>query len=221
MRFLPTDASISPPAPKTKLNPRRKVSAKADPASLTSNLESLSVGEASPEPAKKKSAPPPEKKESPLASMDVLVSHEAELYQWDSPTEEFTNQGILTASIVKHKNAGYQYWLTATNDIGFLLSHKIEPEMNQRFSHKMNTLTWNHQADDGSQNSWLFRFNDGGFAEFLNKFTECLWETLHQTAWSKAKVLDLHPVIFIISHLPRLKSRIMPSVRTKMSKCLT
>jgi hypothetical protein len=120
--------------------------------------------------------------------METMISAEAELYLWDPTHEQFENQGIVTAAIVKQISSGYVYWLTASNPEGHLLAHRFSTDMNQRFSHKMQSLTWNHLADDGSQRSWLFRFGELEFGDFLPKFTQCLWEALHQAAWAKAKV---------------------------------
>ncbi|GLB33876.1 putative VID27-domain-containing protein [Lyophyllum shimeji] len=175
-----------PPAPKPKVNPRRKVSSKTDATPLSSAMESLSVAEGT---AVKQQIPTPSpKKDTPANPMEVLISHEAELYLWDGLNEDFINQGIVMAGVMRQASSPYQYWLTASNKSGILLAHKISPDMNQRFSHKMHSLTWNHQGDDGSQNSWLFRFAEEHFGDFLQKFSECLWETLHQMPWSKLKV---------------------------------
>ncbi|KAG6902236.1 hypothetical protein C0995_002868 [Termitomyces sp. Mi166 len=125
-------------------------------------------------------------------STESLISYEAELYMWDPKTEHFHNQGIVMANIMRPKNTPFQYWLTAENDTGLLLAHQITQDMNQRFSHKMFTLTWNHQADDGSQSSWLFHFAEEHLAAFLQKFSECLWETLHHSSWAKLKVRSFH-----------------------------
>ena len=126
-----------------------------------------------------------------MPSMETLISSEAELYLWDPPNNSFHNQGILTASIMRRIGSGYEYWLTATRDTGHLLAHKISDDMNQRFSHKMFTLTWNNVSEEGAQNSWLFRFGSDDFGPFLQKFTECMWESLHQSQWAKAKVHDI------------------------------
>ncbi|KAG5649004.1 hypothetical protein DXG03_000353 [Asterophora parasitica] len=174
-----------PPAPKTKVNPRRKVSSKKD-ISLTTAMQSLSVDE-TPEIEENTPAPSPKKLVASAPPTDALLEHEAELYLWDPPNEDFINQGIVTAGIRSQRNAPFAYWLTASNDSGILLAHRISPDMYQRFSHKMLSLTWNHQGDDGVQDSWLFRFNEEDFGEVVQKFTECLWETLHQTPWSKLK----------------------------------
>ena len=119
--------------------------------------------------------------------METLISSEAELYLWDPSNNSFHNQGILTASIVRRIGSGYEYYLTATRDTTPLLAHMISDDMNQRFSHKMFTLTWNNVSEEGAQNSWLFRFGQDDFGPFLQKFTECMWESLHHSQWAKAK----------------------------------
>ncbi|KAF8238735.1 VID27-domain-containing protein [Tricholoma matsutake] len=174
-----------PPAPKTKPKPRKKVSAKAEPSS-SSSVQPVPVA-GSPRQSIEQKPKAVAKEASSVPSMETSISLEAELYLWDGPNNSFINQGIVTASIMQRIGAGYEYWLTATRDTGLLLAHKVSDDMNQRFSNKMSTLTWNHLGDDGSQNSWLFRFGADDFALFLQKFTECLWESLHQTQWAKAK----------------------------------
>jgi VID27 PH-like domain len=152
-------------------------------------VQPVPVAESPQEAVKEKKTKIVPKVPSSMPSMETLISSEAELYLWDGPNDTFINQGIVTASIMLRSGSAYEYWLTATRDTGHLLAHKISDDMNQRFSHKMYTLTWNHLGDDdGSQNSWLFRFNPDDFGVFLQKFTECLWESLHQTQWAKAKV---------------------------------
>lgn len=64
--------------------------------------------------------------------------------------------------------------------------------MNQRWSHRMLSLTWNHMGEDGSHNSWLFRFGtQEDFAGILQTFSQSLWETLHRIQWGKAKASSL------------------------------
>lgn len=160
-------------------------------------MQSLSVADAPslrsppspPSPAKSiKRTPAVTAESSAMASLPVLVDQEAELYLWDAPNEDFINQGIVAARILQQNR--YEYWLTASSEQGTLLAHKITSDMNQRWSHKMLSLTWNHLGDDGSQNSWLFRFSDAAeFAAVLQTFTQCLWESLHEIQWGKAKVL--------------------------------
>lgn len=153
-------------------------------------MQALTVTDSPPSPVKtQKEKVVPTPKTSPfVSSMDVAISAEAELYLWDPAQEQFENQGIVTAAIMQQTNSTFVYWLTASSSDGHLLAHRFSADMNQRFSHKMRSLTWNHLADDGSQRSWLFRFGEAEFGEFLNKFTQCLWETLHHAAWAKAKV---------------------------------
>jgi hypothetical protein len=120
--------------------------------------------------------------------METVVSSEAELYLWNGEDAVFIHQGVVTASIVLRANSAYEYWLTATLDAVYLLAHMVSEDMNQHFSNKMSTLTWNNLGEDGSQNSWLFKFRPEDYAIFLQKFTECSWESLHKTSWAKAKV---------------------------------
>ncbi|KAG5732367.1 Vacuolar import and degradation protein 27 [Termitomyces sp. T112] len=173
-----------PLSTKVKVTPRRKVSSKANtvPSSSTSAVASSLA----PEPSAKDRTPSLTKKTTD-PSTESLISCEAELYSWDTKTDRFNNEGIVTASIMRPKNTSFQSWLTAENDSGLLLAHQITQDMNQRFSYKMLSLTWNHQGDDGSQSSWLFRFSEEHLAVFLQKFTECLWETLHHSSWAKLK----------------------------------
>lgn len=168
-----------------KTNSRRKVSAKESVVHSSSTGSPLGG-----ETLATKTQPQPKapKGDAPATDSDYLASYEAELYLWDAQNEDFINQGIVTAGIMSQKNARFQYWLTASNGPDILLAHKIAHHMNQRFSHKMHSMTWNYQADDGSQHSWLFRFTEEGLSKFQGKFSECLWETLHQDSWSKLKV---------------------------------
>jgi len=141
--------------------------------------------------------------ESFMAHMTVLFEQEAELYFWDVHEDGFRNDGIVTAKIAKQNNAHYVYWLTASND-GIILAHRITSDMNQRFSHKMRSLTWNHMGENNTQSSWLFRFaEEQDFASVVQIFTQCQWETLHQIPWGKAKVCPPFPVIFVIIKIIR------------------
>ena len=124
-----------------------------------------------------------------MSYMKVLLEEEVELYFWDVQNEDFRNDGIVTARITQQTNANFVYWLLASNDKGTILAHRVQSDMNQRFSHKMLSLTWNHLGEDFSQSSWLFRFHSQeDFAKAAQTFTQCLWETLHQLPWGKIKV---------------------------------
>lgn len=168
-----------PPAPTPNPNARRKVSKKAEQPSTS---QPIVVDD-----------PPSSPGQSPgvavdIPNMEVLVSQEAVLYLYDFNTEMFENQGIVTAQIARQTDTKFTYWLTASTSSGVLLYHQISSEMNQRWSHKIFSLTWNHLEDDDTQRSWLFKFhNQEDFADILAMFTHCLWETLHQTSWAKAK----------------------------------
>lgn len=121
-----------------------------------------------------------------LSSVDILLSYEAELYFWDSDKNEFLHQGIVMARLLQQKRA-YEFWIAATVDEKPVLAHQISPSMNQRFSSKMLSITWNYITED-SYNSWLFRFNDKeAYDSFFNAFGQCLWQNLNQAPWEKVK----------------------------------
>jgi hypothetical protein len=182
---LERDSTISrPPAPKPTT--RRKVS--RPPSSPVKASPSAPVA---PE-ARESISERIEVNNSFLSAMSLLFEAEAELYFWDTEVQEFRNDGIINAQLFKQTNANYVYWLTASNDKGILLTHRIHSSMNQRFSPKMLSLTWNHLGDDNSQSSWLFRFHsEENFQNALKTFTQCLWESLHQTPWGKIKVRSM------------------------------
>jgi len=120
----------------------------------------------------------------------VLVSTEVELYYWlqSEKGEEFANQGIVTAHLVKKKVPGFFYALAASVDGNLILLHDVEPSMNPRWSPKMRSLTWNH-VKNNEVNSWLFRFpSEELYQQWCSSFTQVAWETLHQVSWQKIKV---------------------------------
>ena len=131
---------------------------------------------------------------SPFNSYPPLVDEEAELHLWDREKEYFVKQSDGRAAIVglptNSKTNGYEYWMIARsegNDV--VLWHKIDPDMNQRWSTKVWSLTWNHMNEKGVQTSWCFRFlAQESYAIFQEQFTRALWETLHQVPWSTSKV---------------------------------
>ncbi|KAJ7591039.1 VID27 cytoplasmic protein-domain-containing protein [Mycena floridula] len=121
------------------------------------------------------------------ASVDTIVSHEAELYFWNADTEEFVHQGVVIAEIVQKKGV-FEFFISAKVDDGPLLAHQITASMNQRFSGKMSSITWNNVAETGTT-SWLFRFtSEAAYREFFEAFGRCLWEEVNQAPWEKVKV---------------------------------
>ncbi|TFK43475.1 VID27 cytoplasmic protein-domain-containing protein [Crucibulum laeve] len=181
-----------PPTTKVKPPPRRKVSAKVDPASLTGELEALSVsGDLQPSSSGVEvgeEAEPVVQESAFMASMDICFEQEAELYLWDFEKEDFEHQGVVIARIVQQKDANYRFWLTASVDGKVMLAHPVCSDMNQKWSHQLTSLTWNHLSEDGIPSSWLLRFaTEEDFAKVIEAFSRSLWQTLHQTDWSKAK----------------------------------
>lgn len=185
---LTHNATHSPPP--VKVAPRRKV-AKAEPAPVTpvqsSAVAPIVVDEEEETPAQASAVD-----QGYMSQMTTIFEEEAELYFWDMVQEGFRNDGIVIARISQDKDTQFGYWLTASNDNGILLAHPISSDMNQRFSHKMLSLTWNHLTEDNSQSSWLFRFQtQEDFGNLVTTFTKCLWETLHQIPWGKIKVRSI------------------------------
>ena len=135
---------------------------------------------------------------SPFDSYTTIIDEEAELHLWDREKEYFIKQTEGRATIVgqpnNSKTNGYEYWIvtrsTEEDDRGnVVLWHKIDSDMNQRWSTKVWSLTWNHMDQNGTQTSWCFRFlAQESYANFQEQFTRALWETLHQVPWSTSKV---------------------------------
>lgn len=125
---------------------------------------------------------------SPLANLPAIIEKEAGLYFWDNEEAQFVEHGTVTAKILQ--GPSFETWLTASSDEGQLLAHKISANMNQRWTSKMRSLTWNHFGEDQVMTSWVLRFAGGpeDYEAFLKTFTQALWETLYQTAWGKIKV---------------------------------
>ncbi|KIY49273.1 VID27-domain-containing protein [Fistulina hepatica ATCC 64428] len=128
------------------------------------------------------------------ANLHLLVAHEAELYYWDMETEQFFNQGIVTAQIFQKQSDVYEFWLVATTEGSHILAHRVSPDMNQRLSHKMSSLTWNNVTERGIS-SWLFRFTPAAFESFKEIFMHAMWESLYQAPWEKMKVDEQNYVI--------------------------
>ncbi len=124
-----------------------------------------------------------------MNNMNVVFEEEAEIYLWDLDAADFRNEGVIIARITEQKDANYTYWLTASNPEGLVLAHRITSDMNQKFSTKMHSITWNHLGDNGSQNSWLFRFaTEQDFAQLKEVYTRVMWQSLHKVDWGKIKV---------------------------------
>jgi len=123
------------------------------------------------------------------SSIPTLVAEEAELYLWNKDEGFFVKQTDVVARIIQNPGSGpFDFWLNAANEEGQILIHKITSDMNQRWSSKVLSLTWNHTSDTGLQSSWCFRFStEEAFQNFLQFFTRTLWESLNQYSWEKAK----------------------------------
>ncbi|KAF7301722.1 hypothetical protein MIND_00737800 [Mycena indigotica] len=125
-------------------------------------------------------------KGSPLLDLPVAVEKETDLFYWDHEQNAFVEHGPVTARVLK--GDAFNSWLTASSGDDQLLAHKISSDMNQRWSTKMRSLTWNHRGDDQNMTSWVLRFRSLEDFEVVQPiFTQALWEMLYQTAWGKMK----------------------------------
>ncbi|KII95143.1 hypothetical protein PLICRDRAFT_169822 [Plicaturopsis crispa FD-325 SS-3] len=159
--------------------PTRKGKGKAKTEdTLSSAMDSLSVAEP-------KHTAPAEPEEP---SADEITAEEAELYIWDGDNEEFAHQDDVIAKIIRPSADAFEYWIIASTAQGQVLAHKINPDMNQKWALKMQSLTWNYHSDNNTYSSWLFRFpTKDAYESFQAAFTQALWEGLHQAPWAKAK----------------------------------
>ncbi|THH19864.1 hypothetical protein EW146_g1400 [Bondarzewia mesenterica] len=183
-----------PPPPKNarKGSGKKKASSK-DQESLTSAMQSLSVdskaksAQTSNEPA----AVSPTSAQStsdPDTSFADLADESAELFYWERESQHFIGQGDVHAKIVQRTSEKFDFWLTASDEEGQVLVHRISSDMMQRWSPVTWSLTWNHMSDNGTQDSWCLRFtSQETYEEFQLEFTKRLWESLHKVPWAKAK----------------------------------
>ncbi|RXW24724.1 hypothetical protein EST38_g1161 [Candolleomyces aberdarensis] len=186
--------------------PTKKAAAKAKRKVPSSN-EGASSSQVKPEPLQEDTKPP----SPPISSAQALaarrdslgltpidlpgarsvITMEARFFRWNFEIEEFDNNGIVNAQILKKSDSSYQYYLVAATSAGPLLTHEISSEMNQRCSRKMKTLTWNYVSAGNHQSSWLFMFeSQDDYQTFVQAFNTCLYESLHQTPWTKVKPED-------------------------------
>ncbi|KAF8913955.1 VID27 cytoplasmic protein-domain-containing protein [Gymnopilus junonius] len=167
-----------------KSNPRRKVSKKDQVAAEPTSGTPIAVDDGMDQKAEERS----QVDEPFMSQMEVLFEQEAELYLWDKEGVVFRHQGIVKAKFTQRKDANFVYFLVIFNNKGPIMCHQIKSDMNQKFSQKMFSLTWNFLGSDNTQDSWLLRFNtEEDFANSMQIFTQCLWQFLHQTPWGRAK----------------------------------
>jgi hypothetical protein len=178
MVYRPPEAKST----KHKSTPKRK-SSKKDDKDISTALQSLSVAEPTSPKGKARST------SLPSTSLSVVMAQEAELHLWDMEKEEFELQSDVTAQIAQPTGVPFEYWLVASNSEGQELAHKITSEMNERWSTKTLSITWNNFSDHNIASSWLFRFKSAdGYLLFKNTYVQAMWEGLHQTSWAKVKV---------------------------------
>ncbi|TFL00478.1 VID27 cytoplasmic protein [Pterulicium gracile] len=165
-----------------KKQPKRISQEAAPLESALASIPSRTTLKSAQSPAKSPAKSP--QKQTPGTT--TLSEDEAELYVWVPETEEFNLEETVIAKIIKRDNS-FDYYLTARNDKDQLFAHKVSGEMNQRFSRRMQSLTWN-TLEDRQQKSWLLRFNEEpAYDSILHAFSQAVWETLHQVSYEKTK----------------------------------
>ncbi|OBZ70393.1 Vacuolar import and degradation protein 27 [Grifola frondosa] len=193
-----------PPAKKSKgkASPRKASSKAKNEDSLAGAMRNLSAASPSSSQTTAPASPPasPKAKKKTSASdpsMPALIDEEAELHLWNRESGFFVKQGDVTARVVRNPASGpFDFWLLASSEDGQLLAHKISSDMNQRWSTKMQSLTWNYVSDSGLQSSWCLRFETPqAFEDFQRIFTQSLWEGLNQYSWDKAKLEEQNYVM--------------------------
>ncbi|KAL5508413.1 VID27 [Sanghuangporus vaninii] len=166
---------------------QRKVSkakgrASEDDSTLTSAMNKLSV-----ETDSQASTSQPES--ATKATLPPVISKPAELYLWDQDDGHFLKQADIHGSIVKESVSSFDYLVTAMTLEGQqLFAHKLTSDLNARWSSKLASCTWNHTSAGGVLSSWCFKFEAlDDFREFQEAWGSCLYESLNQASWAKAK----------------------------------
>ena len=154
-----------------------------DDATLTSAMTKLSVA-ADSEPSSSKPG------STTKADLPAVVKKPAELYLWDQDDGHFLKQADIHGSIVKESESSFDYLVVAATLEGQqLFAHKLTSDLNARWSTKLASCTWNHTSAGGTLSSWCFKLETlDDFREFQEAWGSCLYESLNQASWAKAKV---------------------------------
>ncbi|KAI0661002.1 VID27 cytoplasmic protein [Cubamyces menziesii] len=180
-----------PAAKKSKGKATRKASAsKSDPVAPAATAQDSAVATTSTSPpASSVGQNTPAQSQSSEPDMPTLVSEPAELHLWDKDHGVFLKQADVIARVAHNPAGGqYDYWLVASTEEGQVLAHKLSSDMNQRWSSRVISFTWNNVDDSGVGNSWCLRFlTEESFDRFREVCTRALWEASNQLLWNKAK----------------------------------
>lgn len=183
-----------PPAPKRKertSSRTKSASTSIDESSLAGTMDKLTVTVASESTANNppESAKPKTAAASDNSGLPSLIAEPAGLHLWNREGGFFVHRGNVTARISQNPAGGpFEFWLLASSEEGQVLAHKITSDMNQRWSAKVLSLTWNYVSDSGVQSSWCLSFETAdAFSNFQFLFSKVLWESLNKYSWEKAK----------------------------------
>ncbi|KAF4575034.1 hypothetical protein EYR36_006390 [Pleurotus pulmonarius] len=178
-----------PPTP-TKKHATAKKSPKGSPPKKRTSVkseDSVPKIEPSPEPSSPYRASA-EYEVDPISTYPSLLSVPASLHQWNTDTENFEPWGDAVARIAQHPDDQYSFYLAATLDDARFIGHKVSTDMNQKYSKKIFTVTWNNIDSDGLQTSWVLQFqNLEDFEAFQKLLGQCMWESLNHLPYAKVK----------------------------------
>lgn len=117
-----------------------------------------------------------------------LVSEEAGLYLWNLDGEQFEVVELnVHATIVKHENGPFDYWIEAIQGDLSILGHQVTPGLNARWAKDILGFMWHQKGGDGTFDNWCLRFDEReAFGRFQSRFARCLWEVKNEIPWEKA-----------------------------------
>jgi hypothetical protein len=172
----------------------RPLTASPAPAPKASGSHIVVKREPSPEPVVPPPAPEAPSTLTPSPSYPWSVSEPAEYYVWSLDLEQYTEEGPVIAQIVRRpEDSEFKTHIALLTPDGKSLRilHVVSSDMNQRFSQKMCSFTWNYRDEQGGINSFCIRFHDEeSLGRFLAAYMRAGWEALHQMSFDKAKAQE-------------------------------
>ncbi|KAJ9058937.1 Vacuolar import and degradation protein 27, variant 2 [Entomophthora muscae] len=135
------------------------------------------------------------KKPAPKSTAKIILSVKADLLLFDEKMGGFTAiRDNADVWISQEVDQPFKFWLSVVEPIAGNVKHTqnlvcqpIEAEMNPYFSNKEHSFVWNFKEGPLFQ-SWLLSFpNIKDEIEFKGTFTRCLYESVNQSSFGKAK----------------------------------
>ncbi|KAG9040208.1 hypothetical protein FRB95_000137 [Tulasnella sp. JGI-2019a] len=121
----------------------------------------------------------------------TVLSEEAELLWFDYEQDAFAVQGMVDINIVASLQGRFNYFLVAEEEDFKVLAHELSPHLNCKWSKKFLSFRWNYQPENLALTAWCVRFADEeAYDRFRDQVNRCLWETVNDISWDKAKKED-------------------------------